>query len=77
MTAQRLKTPMQHSTKLSFPQAHGITIYHPIKGSENRAADAPLSRLHEPDELNAITSCQPQWLTDIVAGYSKDTFTQN
>lgn len=46
------------------------------KGSDNTAADSLSRRPHDTIELQAISTVQPAWLSDILVSYSHDEFCQ-
>jgi hypothetical protein len=46
------------------------------KGAENTAADALSRRPYHTGSVAAISSVQPTWITDVVAGYQSDAKTR-
>jgi hypothetical protein len=67
---QRLHTPWQ---KKMFSRLLGLQ-YHIVykKGTDNSAADALSRHPQLSQSCYAVSSCTPQWLTDIVDSYSQD-----
>lgn len=69
LSEQRLTTSVQHK---AFVKLMGLQYKIQYKkGTLNQAADA-LSRKHAETALNAITSCVPTWISDLIAGYDDD-----
>jgi transposase InsO family protein len=68
---QRLSTVWQ---KKAFSKLLGLRyriIYH--QGKANAAADALSRKIHDaPLFVAALSTCQPAWLPEVVAGYSQD-----
>jgi len=72
LTEQRLHTPRQQKVFTKLVGLQFRIVYR--QGAENRVTDA-LSRLL-PSQCAAISSVQPQWLSEVTASYAHDSRAQ-
>jgi len=70
ITEQRLQTPWQMKLYTKLVGLQFKVVYKP--GSSNWVADALSRHPLPPEQLNAISSSSPTWLSDVVAGYDSD-----
>lgn len=74
VTDQRLHTPWQLKLYTKLVGLQYQIIYRP--GNTNLAADALSRHPAPPAHLNANSSSQPSWLSEVVAGYDRDPSAQ-
>lgn len=74
VTEQRLHTPWQMKLYTKLVGLQYRIIYK--RGTSNMDVDALSRHPAPPAELNAISSSQPSWLTDVISGYDKDPASQ-
>lgn len=74
LSDQRLHTPWQQKVLTKLMGLQYRIIYK--KGVENRVADALSRRPHPEMEVNAVSKCQPVWITTLVDAYQQDATAQ-
>lgn len=75
LTEQRRHTPWQQKALNCLMGLQYMIIYK--KGVDNRAADALSRRLHEGQQILALSMVQPLWLAQISASYQGDSYSTN
>jgi len=70
ITEQRLQTPWQMKLYTKVVGLQFRVVYK--LGASNLAADALSRHPLPPEQLNAISTSSPTWLSDVVAGYDSD-----
>jgi len=70
LSEQRLHTHRQQKVFAKLLGLQYKVIYK--KGTDNRVADALSRKSSHDSECAALTSCTPQWIEEVVAGYQKD-----